>query len=308
MTIQQLEYIVAVDEHRHFVRAAESCNVTQSTLSAMILKLESEFDTVIFDRNAHPVVPTPMGRKIIDQARVILFNKSQLEELIFTEKTGVAGSVALGIIPTIAPYVLPKFLKEVADNHKEIDLKVSELTTATITEKLRKAELDMAILATPLEEPGILEIPLYYEKFVAYISPVEAIYEMKEISSHGMPTEKMWVLQEGHCLRGQVFNFCESRASALTMYEAGSIDTLIKIVDANGGYTVIPELHVGLLTESQLRNIRPLTSPQTVREVSLVFRDDYVREGMLNRIAGIVKKIIPSEMIDARLKKFAIRL
>lgn len=308
MTIQQLEYIVAVDEHRHFVRAAESCNVTQSTLSAMILKLESEFDTVIFDRNAHPVVPTPMGRKIIDQARVILFNKSQLEELIFTEKTGVAGSVALGIIPTIAPYVLPKFLKEVSDNHKEIDLKVSELTTATITEKLRKAELDMAILATPLEEPGILEIPLYYEKFVAYISPVEAIYEMKEISSHGMPTEKMWVLQEGHCLRSQVFNFCESRASALTMYEAGSIDTLIKIVDANGGYTVIPELHVGLLTESQLRNIRPLTSPQTVREVSLVFRDDYVREGMLNRIAGIVKKIIPSEMIDARLKKFAIRL
>ena len=308
MTIQQLEYIVAVDEHRHFVRAAESCNVTQSTLSAMILKLESEFDTVIFDRNAHPVVPTPMGRKIIDQARVILFNKSQLEELIFMEKTGVAGSVALGIIPTIAPYVLPKFLKEVSDNHKEIDLKVSELTTATITEKLRKAELDMAILATPLEEPGILEIPLYYEKFVAYISPIEAIYEMKEISSHGMPTEKMWVLQEGHCLRGQVFNFCESRASALTMYEAGSIDTLIKIVDANGGYTVIPELHVGLLTESQLRNIRPLTSPQTVREVSLVFRDDYVREGMLNRIAGIVKKIIPSEMIDARLKKFAIRL
>lgn len=308
MTIQQLEYIVAVDEHRHFVRAAESCNVTQSTLSAMILKLESEFDTMIFDRNAHPVVPTPMGRKIIDQARVILFNKSQLEELIFTEKTGVAGSVALGIIPTIAPYVLPKFLKEVADNHKEIDLKVSELTTATITEKLRKAELDMAILATPLEEPGILEIPLYYEKFVAYISPIEAIYEMKEISSHGMPTEKMWVLQEGHCLRGQVFNFCESRASALTMYEAGSIDTLIKIVDTNGGYTVIPELHVGLLTESQLRNIRPLTSPQTVREVSLVFRDDYVREGMLNRIAGIVKKIIPSEMIDARLKKFAIRL
>ena len=274
----------------------------------MILKLESEFGTVIFDRNAHPVVPTPMGKRIIDQAKVILFNKSQLEEIISVEKNGIGGFVNMGIIPTIAPYVLPKFLKEVVGNHKEIDLKVSELTTAMIVEKLRKAELDMAILATPLEEQGILEIPLYYEKFVAYISPVESIYKMKEIRSLEMPTENMWVLQEGHCLRGQVFNFCESRASALTMYEAGSIDTLIKIVDANGGYTIIPELHVGLLTESQLRNTRPLTSPQAVREVSLVFRDDYAREGMLNCIADIVKKIIPTEMIDARLKKFAIKL
>ena len=308
MTIQQLEYVLAVDKYRHFVRASEACGVTQSTLSSMIQKLENELDIIIFNRNSHPVEPTKMGEQIISQAKVILYNTSQLKEMILTEKNQGEGNIRLGIIPTIAPYILPKLFKEILSSHPNINLNVSELTTDSIIDKLHKAELDMAILATPLEKDDLLEIPLYYEKFVAYISPNEPIYKEAEIISSKMPSQHMWVLKEGHCLRNQVFNFCDNKSDFLPIYEAGNIDTLIRIVDENNGYTIIPELHINLLNENQKKNIRSLTSPQIVREVSLVVRQDYVREKLLNNIAELVKEIIPEHMIDTHLKKYAIKL
>ena len=154
----------------------------------------------------------------------------------------------------------------------------------------------MAILSTPLDDPKILEVPLYYEKFVAYISPTEPIYERSEFSASDMPLEDLWVLEEGHCLRNQVFNFCSEKSLHNSTYEAGSIDTLVKIVDVNGGYTVIPELHVCLLTEEQKKNLRNVVNPEAVREIALVVRHDYVREGMMNAVANCVKKVIPPHM------------
>ena len=180
--------------------------------------------------------------------------------------------------------------------------------TSTIIEKLRIAEIDMAILSTPLDDPKILEVPLYYEKFVAYISPLEPIYERTELSASDMPLDRLWVLEEGHCLRNQVFNFCNQKPHNDSTYEAGSIDTLVKIVDMNGGYTVIPELHIELLSEKQKLNLREIVKPEATREISVVIRHDFVREGMLNAVAECIKKIIPAHMLDARLKKFAIKL
>lgn len=308
MTIQQLEYVIAVDKYRHFVRASEACGVTQSTLSSMIQKLENELDIIIFNRNSHPVEPTKMGNEIISQAKVILYNTSQLKEMVLTQKSQGEGNIKLGIIPTIAPYILPKLFKEILSSSLNINLNVSELTTASIIDKLNKAELDMAILATPLEKDDLLEIPLYYEKFVVYVSPNEPIYKEKEIISSKMPSKHMWVLKEGHCLRNQVFNFCNNKSDFLPIYEAGNIDTLIRIVDENNGYTIIPELHIDLLNEKQKENIRPLISPQIVREISIVVRQDYVREKLLNNLAELIKKIIPEHMIDSHLKKYAIKL
>lgn len=187
-------------------------------------------------------------------------------------------------------------------------MQVSEERTKLIVGQLERAELDMAILATPLANEELLEIPLYYEKFVAYVSPSESLYEEKEIVSAKMPTERLWVLQEGHCLRNQVFSFCHKQADTSSIYEAGSIDTLVKIVDANGGYTIIPELHIDLLCEAQRKNVRHLTAPGPVREISLVIRRDFVREKMLNIVADAVKAVIPEQMLDGRLKKFAIKL
>ena len=308
MTLQQLEYILALDKTRHFVRAADMCGVTQPTLSAMIQKLEDELDCRIFDRSKQPLVPTDAGQQIINQAQVVIYHVNQLKENVRSQKGALNGNLNLAMIPTVAPYLLPEFISQIKTDYPDIDLKVSELHTDDIIKKLQTAEIDMAILSTPLNDHKILEVPLYYEKFVAYVSPSTPVYQEKEISSNDMPLDNLWVLEEGHCLRNQVFNFCNKQIHQSSVYEAGSIDTLVKIVDVNGGYTIIPELHVDLLSESQKRNLRDLVNPEAIREISLVIRHDYVREGMMNAVANSIKKIIPVHMLDARLKKFAIKL
>ena len=308
MTLQQLEYVIALDKTRHFVRAAELCGVTQPTLSAMIQKLEDELDCKIFDRSRQPIEPTEIGKKIIGQALVIVYQANQLKESVRNEKETLTGTLTLAIIPTVAPYLLPRFIASFRNLYPDIELKVSELHTENIIEKLRIAEIDMAILSTPLDDPKILEVPLYYEKFVAYISPKEPIYNRKELSAKDMPLDKLWVLEEGHCLRNQVFNFCHEKPHHNSIYEAGSIDTLVKIVDVNGGYTIIPELHIELLNEIQKLNLRNIVKPEATREISVVIRHDYVREGMLNAVAECLKQIIPDHMLDPRLKKFAIHI
>ncbi|MPN01901.1 Hydrogen peroxide-inducible genes activator [bioreactor metagenome] len=308
MTLQQLEYIIALDKTRHFVRAAEMCSVTQPTLSAMIQKLEDELDCRNFDRSTHPLVPTEVGQQIINQAQVVIYHVNQLKENVQMQKGALKGNLNLAMIPTVAPYLLPQFISFFKEDYADITLKVTEMRTEDVIQKLQIAEIDMAILSTPLNDPKILEVPLYYEKFVVYISPTEPMYKNKEISSQEMPLENLWVLEEGHCLRNQVFNFCNRKVHQSSVYEAGSIDTLVKIVDVNGGYTIIPELHVNLLSDKQKENLRDLIQPEAIREISLIIRHDYVREGMMNAVANSIKKIIPVHMLDARLKKFAIKL
>lgn len=308
MTLQQLEYILALDKTRRFVRASELCGVTQPTLSAMIQKLEEELDCKIFDRSRNPIEVTEIGARIIKKAQEIVFQANQLRESVNNEKKLLSGTLQLAVIPTVAPYLLPQFIESFRKAYPHISLKVSEMHTHTIIEKLRVAEIDMAILSTPLDDPKILEVPLYYEKFAAYISPTESIYQRSQLSANDMPLDRLWVLEEGHCMRNQVFNFCDEKPVFNHTYEAGSIDTLVKIVDVNGGYTVIPELHIELLSTEQRKNVRQIVKPEATREISVVIRHDFVREAMLNVVADCVKKTIPSHMLDARLKKFAIRL
>lgn len=308
MTLQQLEYIVALDKTRHFVRAAELCGVTQPTLSAMVQKIEDELDCRIFDRSKQPLVPTQAGQLIISQAQIILYHVNQLKENVQNRKMAVQGNLNIAIIPTVAPYLLPKFISQMHQNYPDIELKVSESHTDTIIQKLLTAELDMAILSTPLENHRILEVPLYYEKFELYVSPGDPLSNISEIAANELPLNSLWVLEEGHCFRNQVFNFCQDNVRQASVYESGSIDTLVKIVDENGGYTVIPELHIDLLNDKQKNNIRKVLKPEAYREISLVIRHDYVREGMMNAVANSIKKIIPPHMLNARLKKFSIKL
>jgi len=303
-----MEYVVAVDTYRHFVKAAEACGVTQSTLSMMIKKLEEELDTIIFDRDAHPIKPTPAGEKLIAQIKVILYNTEQLKEISMSEKELSSGEIHLAMIPTVASDVVPKLFQEIQMDFPEIHLHAYELQTCDILEKLRKAEIDIAIMATPIGYTGLLEIPLYYEKFLAYVSPTDPLYKKAEITSSDIPCQRLWTLQSGHCLRDQIFRMCKDKSNYTARYEAGNIDTLIRIVDVNGGFSIIPELHAEFLSEEQKKNLRPLVNPDVVREISMVIRKDFVREKLLNAIASSVKKVIPEEMIDSRLKKFAIKL
>lgn len=307
MTIQQLQYITALDKYRHFVKAAESCGVTQSTLSAMVRNLENELDVMIFDRNAHPVVPTPVGEKIIAQAKVVLYNAGQLAEIPLMERNVAVGTIRLGIIPTVAPYVLPALFREMR-SRPEIALRVSEMRTAVIVEKLKLAEIDMAILATPLGEESLLEIPVYYEKFYAYVSPDDPLHSASSVEAGRLPGMDMWLLQEGHCFRNQIFNLCSGSVHHSAEYEAGSIDNLVRVVDMNGGHTIIPEMHLPFLTEAQKKNVRDIVPTGSVREISIVIRNDYVKEGLLNAVSDVMKRIIPENMLDSRLKKYAIRI
>ena len=308
MTLQQMEYIVAVDKYRHYVRAAESCHVTQSTLSSLIQKLETELDITIFDRNSHPIKPTIMGETVIKQAKILLYHASQLKEMVLSEKEQEAGTLRLGIASTIAPYILPKLFRKLSASHPNIHLTVEEARVPNLIQKLERAELDVALLATPLHNKELLEIPIYKEEFVAYISPSEALYQENELTMDNLPTENIWVLQEGYCPNNGIFSFCSRIKGNASIYEAGSIETLVRIVDENGGYTIIPELHVPLLTDSQKAQIRPIINPSPSREVALVIRRDYVRERLLNILAESITEVVPDYMINSRLKRFGIKL
>lgn len=302
-----MEYIVAVNRYRHFVKASEECGVTQPTLSTMIQKLEDELNVKIFDRNKHPVEPTETGERIIRQAEIALHEIHRIEEMVYNETDMLSGNIRIGIIPTIAPYLIPQFISVFKNDYPDVALAISEMKTNNIIYNLKNSLLDMAIVSTPVDQNDLLEIPLYYEKFVAYFSPDELEKDM-ELSAMDMPLDHLWVLQEGHCFRKQIFNFCGKSSKHNTTYEAGSIETLIKIVDNNGGYTVIPELHLPLLSETQKINIREITSPPAVREVSIIIRNDYIKERTINVVADTIKKIIPEHMLDEHLKKFSIKL
>lgn len=307
MTLQQMTYIVAVNKTGQFLKASELCGVTQPTLSTMIQKLEEELGVKLFDRTKQPIEATTIGKRIIAQAEVALREMKKIGEMVDLETNSLAGSLRLAIIPTIAPYLVPDLIQLFRENYPQIELTILEMTTANTLKALSLGSIDVAIAATPLSNSELLEIPLYYEPFMAYFS---ANHPDKEhpVNGSAMSAPDLWVLQEGHCLREQTFNFCENRELYNHAYEAGSIDTLIRIVDKNGGYSVIPELHIPFLTVNQQQNVRSITSPPAVREVSLVIHKDYLRERILNAIADSIKQIIPPHMLDNRLKQFRIKL
>lgn len=307
MVIQQLEYIVAVDRHRHFVKAAEECGVSQPTLSAMIQKLEAELDVKIFDREKHPVEPTEIGRKIIQQAVTTLNDYNRIFELVKSEVSTLSGRLQIGIIPTIAPYLVPDFISLFKTAFTEVDLSIIEMRSEGIFEKIMNASLDMGIVTLPVSSSDVLAIPLYKEKFVAYFSEESSNKDLP-LTLRNLPNDKLWVLREGHCEQKSLFNACEQNDLGENSYEAGSIETLIRIVDKNKGYTIIPELHKVFLNDNQINNIRDISEPVAEREIALIIRKDYVKERMLNAVIDTIKQIIPEEMINERLKKFSIRL
>ena len=308
MTLQQMEYIVALDNYRHFVKAAEACGITQSTLSSMIQKLELELGVTLFDRKAHPLKPTQVGEEVVRQAKVVLYNASQLQELVVSQKEQAVGVLKLGIASTIAPYILPKLFKYLSKQHPGIHLFVEEARVDDLTAKLERAELDVALMATPVVGEELLEIPLYKEKFLAYVSPKESMYHDKTIETMTLTSENVWVLRESYCPRSGALPFCQCNTCRNAVYEAGSIETLLKVVDENGGYSIIPELHIPLLCEEQKKNVRPLQNPEPARIIAFIIRQDFVRERMLNILLDAVKSIVPRDMIHPRLHKFPIKL
>lgn len=308
MTLQQMEYIVALDKYRHFVLAAEACGVTQPTLSAMIQKLEEELDVKIFSRDRKNITPTSIGEKIIRQAKIALNETQKIKEVVADESSNMNGNLRIGILPTIAPYLVPDFIYYFRKSYPNVNLFIDEKENRSLIQDLRFGNLDIAITPPPEAHANILEIPVYVEKFVAYFS--ETCSKARQMIVNGnLPPEQMWILKEGHCIPNGGINLCENKDIGNHIYEAGSIDTLIKIVDRNGGYTIIPELHISTLNEKQKENIQTLNvNPPAQRTVSILIKDDFIRERIVNAVLDTIKAIIPSHMMDERFKTLAIKL
>lgn len=301
MTLQQLEYIVALDNHRHFVKAAESCFVTQPTLTLQIKKLENEMGAVIFDRSKHPIAPTKMGYEIIEKARMVLREVHGLKDFVNTEKDSIKGFYRLGVIPTIAPFLMFRFLKDFTQNNPDIILKIRELESEQIIHDIKNDQLDIGILATPLDEGHLKEIPLYNEPFLLYTSELHPLYRAKKISTHHLPEEGLWLLNQGHCLRNQVLSLCDKKGNTSLenlQYESGSIQTLMNLVKNHSGYTLVPELSV--IDQKDDPHIRRFESPEPVREVSLVTHRSFAKEGLTDALKVAILDNLPDHFSKVR--------
>ena len=313
MNIQQLEYIIAVDNHRHFSKAAEATFVTQPTLSMMIQKLEEELGVKIFDRTQSPVQPTEIGSKIIEQARVSIAQIHQIKEIVDEEKGITKGVFRLAIIPTVSPYLLPKLMKTHREQNTDVRLVINEMTTNQILSSLANGTIDGGVLATPLHDERMKERPIYYERFLGYISPNERfLYAKPALEESDLNGAKLWLLDEVHCFRTQILNLCKLKdrnaSTSIFTYEGGSIETLIHIVDQNHGITVIPEMALSTLSEKQKLNVRFFKGINPVREVSLITRKDFLHERLIDIIEDELKLSIPIELQDKSLKKSLVEI
>lgn len=307
MTFTQLEYVVAVDTTRHFAKAAELCFVTQPTLSMQLQKLESELGIRIFDRSRQPVGVTEAGYEIVTQARKVLAERDALLEAARVQKGIMQGRLSLGIIPTLAPYLLPLFVPLFAKKYPEVKLVVHELTTEGIVQRLREGRLDAGLLVTPLQEASIEEDPLFYEELVAYVSARHRAYAKQYVLPSDLDPARLWLLEEGHCFRSQIVNLCElrekSRASATFEYEAGSLETLRRLVELNDGLTVLPELATLELSGRQQKHLRHFKAPAPVREVSLVTYRGNAKQRLLRALRESLLATLPDKLRQNKSKR-----
>lgn len=307
MTIVQLEYIVAVDTYRSFVAAAEKCFVTQPTLSMQIQKLEDTLGVKLFDRSKQPVTPTEIGIDIIAQARILLSESEKIKEIITDRQKELSGELKVGIIPTISPYILPKIINGFVAKYPQVKLIVWEQTTENIIQHLKLGTIDCGILSTPLHESALLEIPVFYENFVAYTSKSSKLYKKKSINPDDIDMEEIWVLNEGHCMREQVLNICQRRKATQGFkhfeYNTGSVETLKRMVDQNNGATILPELALSDLSDKQMDRVRYFKTPEPAREVSIVIQKNYLKRRMIDALKTEILDFVPKRMRSKKKKE-----
>ncbi len=307
MTLQQLRYIVAIDEYRHFGKAAEACGLTQSTLSLMVKKMEEELDIRLFDRDAHPLRPTTVGCKVIDQAKVVLYNVGQITEMTRSEKEILSGPLNIAMISTVAPVLIPGLFRFLGDMYPSIVLQAEEMPSSMIRDKLRKAEVDMGILTGPVHDSDLLEIPLYRERFFAYVSPDNPSYALENIRVETLLGQPIWIIRDGirqldpATVKDGPFTFER-------FFEGGRVGILIQVVNENGGITIIPETHMGFILYSQQKSIRPIVDPVPQRTISLVVRTDFIHEAKLNAVLDAVRHIIPGTLLENAVRNGPLKL
>jgi LysR family hydrogen peroxide-inducible transcriptional activator len=307
MTITQLEYVIAVDTHGNFLTAAEKCSVSQPALSMQIQKLERELGIRIFDRSRQPVVATEIGVRIIQQAREVIKQCNRLTEVVNEDKKGeLAGQLRIGIIPTIAPYVLPLFLVDFMKNHPKVNIEIIEVTTTQILQQLKNDQLDCGIMATPIEAGYLQYTPLFYEPLVAYMSDDNKLFSKKTLVPNDIDPTETWILNEGHCLRNQVLNLCTGNKgnskNKQFQYHTGSLETLKRMVEINTGITILPELSIFDFNDEQMERVRYFKKPDPVREISMVIHRVDLKKQLIESFTTALLAAIPARMKKDREK------
>ena len=299
MTLQQLEYIVAVYRTRHFVKAAEACGVTQPTLSAMIQKLEAELDVKLFERSSQQVMPTAIGKVVVEQAWKVLNRARKLKDIVAEEKKSLTGTFRLGILPTIAPYLLPRFFPRLMRENSSLEIRVVEMKTADIRRAIDRGEIDAAVMVDTGDLDDYALTTLFYEQFLAYVSPSDQLSAKKSIKTSDLNNELLWLLDEGHCFRDQLVKYCQLKAAKTSQsaYSLGSIETFMRIVENGQGVTFIPELATMQLTPTQKELVRPFAIPIPTREVVMATSKAFVRQSLLDMIVGQIRNSVPEKML-----------
>ncbi len=299
MTITQLKYVLSVAEYKNFTVASEHCFVTQPTLSMQIQKLEDELKAKIFNRNKKPIQLTPIGEKIVMQAKIIVDESNRIIDIVDQQKGFIGGEFKLGIIPTIMPTLLPMFLKIFIRKYPKVQLKIEELTTEEIIKKLTDGHLDVGIAATPLENDVIKERLLYHEPFVGYVPEEHRLSSSKKININDLDIDDILLLEDGHCFKDSVVNLCSAyrkKPNSTFQLESGSFNTLIKLSKEGLGMTLLPYLQTLDLSDTDCENLREFEAPVPAREVSLLYHKSQLKiqliEALKNVIDGVVRGAI----------------
>jgi LysR family hydrogen peroxide-inducible transcriptional activator len=305
-TLTQLEYVLSVERNRHFGKAAKACHISQPTLSQQIQKLEEELGITIFDRIQKPVIPTLPGRRFLDQARIVIREHERLLSIAAKKDAGLRGEFRLGIIPTVSSHLVPRFVSDFSGKFPGVRLFIDELKTESILEDLRADRLDGAILATPLHKNGLKETPLYYEPFLLYLCRQHPLLKKSQLTPADLDGAEMWMLNDGHCFRTQIVNFCSLAPNGGAVFknvhfQSGSLDTLRNIVQNNRGYTMIPALMAQGMSAAELQaHVRPFRAPIPTREISLVYRRESWKTEMLHAIAETIMRNLPAELASPK--------
>ncbi len=307
MTLIQLQYVLALDRHRHFRLAAEASHVTQPSLSMQIQKLEEELGGLLFDRNARPVTPTALGRQVIQQARIVVAEAERLRR-IGQEVTGeLSGALRIGILSTVSPYLLPRVIAPFSSRYPKVALIIEEMHAGRIVERIRGDLLDVGVTATPPPERGIEEVRLFREPLVGYVAPTHRLYGKARIRPEDLHRDDVWLMSHGHCFRDLALPLLQKEALPPTalravQFESGNLETLQRLVDRGYGMTLLPWLAVQGEGSHAPESVRPFHDPVPTRTLRLIYADFLVKKLLVQAFAEVVRAavrpVIPPEYME----------
>lgn len=299
MTIIQLEYLMAVANCGSFSVAAEHCFVTQPSLSMQIKALEEELGAVLLDRTKKPIIPTAVGEVVLEQARETLRSYNYIRESVAEMRGECAGKMRLGVIPTIAPYLLHKFIPTFIKEYPKVELEISEMVTADIIEALKHDRIDAALVASGTCGEGITEHDLFSDHFYAYVSPSHPLFERSNIRIEDIDFKELILLSRGNCMRDQILELCQAAHNTPSRFyfESGSLDTLMRMVDCTSSMTIIPEMALEFIPQARRNRVKSIAKSATSRRVALAVSRTYVKQSIVEALRKTILNCVNQEKI-----------